>query len=157
MTMNATQETQAPVDGNQETEREQNCPSEAVSSEPSDIAPSLAAMIAAIRSALERNASLDARLGGATACRSILAVLEAKPGQPLAAAPQAATPVSPIAALLSQPGFLSKLAAMSRDELLGLLKQATGGTSPRSQTPATTAPRFHIISIPQVRRPGGGL
>jgi hypothetical protein len=124
--------------------------------EPFDVAPPLAALIAAIRLAVVQGASPEARAAGATACRSILTVLEAKPGQPLWAPPPAATsPTSPIASLLSQPGLLSKLAGMSREQLLDLLKQVTGAMPARPHTPATVAPRFHLIQIPQVRRPGG--
>jgi hypothetical protein len=118
-------------------------------------APPLAALIATIRSAVIQGASPEARVAGATACRSILTVLEARPGEPLAAAPAAASPTSPIASLLSQPGFLSKLAAMSREQLLDLLKQVSGAMPARPHTPTAAAPRFHLIQIPQVRRPGG--
>jgi hypothetical protein len=157
--MSETQETQAPISSlnNDDNESMRDPPFESASSKPSDIAPALAAMIATIRSSLVPHASPEARFAGVTACRSILVVLEAKPGQPLAPAPQSTAPSSPFAALLSQPGFLSKLAAMSRDELLDLLKKVTGTRSPRPQAPAINAPRFHIISIPQTRRPGGGL
>ena len=62
---------------------------------------------------------------------------------------------SPLAALLSQPGLLSKLAAMSRDELIALLKQITGAMPGRPTTPTTAAPRFHLIEIPSMRRPDG--
>ena len=97
---------------------------------------------------------MEARAAGATACRSILTVLEAKAGQPLASEPQRpASPASPIAALLKQPGFLTQLAAMSREQLLDLLKQVTGAMAPKTAAPATAAPRFHLIQIPQVRRP----
>jgi hypothetical protein len=130
---------------------------EPASSEPDDIAPPLVAMIASIRSAVAPSASPEARIAGASACRSILTVLEAKPGQPLTAAPPAPTqPQSPLASLLSQPGLLTQLAAMSREQLLDLLRQVTGAASPRTQSPATGAPRFHLIQIPRLTRPGGG-
>lgn len=129
---------------------------EPVSSEPDDVAPPLAALIASIRSAVAPNASFQARNAGASACRSILTVLEAKPGQPLTSAPRAPTqPQLPLVGLLSQPGLLTKLAAMSREELIDLLRQVTGATSPRAQAPSTAGPRFHLIQIPQIRRPGG--
>jgi hypothetical protein len=131
---------------------------EASISEPDDIAPPLAAMIASIRTAIAQNASLQARSAGASACRSILTVLEAKPGQPLATAspsPLPTQPQSPLASLLSQPGLLNQLAAMSREQLLDLLKQVTGAASPRMQLPASGGPRFHLIQLPQVRRPDG--
>jgi hypothetical protein len=121
---------------------------------PDDVAPPIAALITSIRAAVAAGASAEARAAGATACRSILTVLEAKPGQPLAAEPQRpASPSSPIAALLKQPGLLNQLAAMSREQLLDLLKQVTGAMPARSQTPSNGAPRFHLIQIPQVRRP----
>jgi hypothetical protein len=130
---------------------------ESASSEPDDIAPPLAAMIASIRSALAPSAEPQARTAGASACRSILSVLEAKPGQPLIAAPPPPTQAqSPLASLLSQPGLLTQLAAMSREQLLDLLRQVTGAASPQPRSPTTGAPRFHLIQIPQVRRPGGG-
>jgi hypothetical protein len=82
-------------------------------------------------------------------------VLEAKPGQSLASNAQPASAQSPIAVLLKQPGFLNQLAAMSREQLLDLLKQVTGAVPARTQTSASAAPRFHLIEIPQVRRPDG--
>jgi hypothetical protein len=88
-----------------------------------------------------------------------LAVLEARPGQPLALPPPQSSPTSPtspIAALFAQPGVLSRIAAMSRDELLDLVKQVTGAMPAHPRTPNTAAPRFHLIQIPQTRRPGGG-
>jgi hypothetical protein len=118
-------------------------------SAPDDLAPPLLSLIASIRAGVVRGASAEVRAAGATACRAILSVLEAKPGQPLAATPSPANPpTSPIMALLSQPGLLSKLAAMSREQLLDLLKQVTGGTSTGSQTPASAGPRFHIVEVP---------
>ena len=65
-------------------------------------------------------------------------------------------PQSPLAGLLSQPGLLAQLAAMSHEQLLDLLRKVTGAESPQPQSPATGGPRFHLIQIPQVRRPGGG-
>jgi hypothetical protein len=126
--------------------------------QPENIAPPLASMVASIRAAVTPSASAEARAAGANACRSILTVLEAKPGQPLAATPQrtsSTAQASPLATLLSQPGLLSKLAAMSRDDLFALLKQVTSAMPARPTTPTTAAPRFHLIEIPQARRPSG--
>ena len=126
--------------------------------QPDDIAPPLASLVASIRAAVTPSASAETRTAGANACRSILTVLEAKPGQPLAATPQrtsSTAQASPLATLLSQPGLLSKLAAMSRDELIGVLKQITGAMPARPTTPTTAAPRFHLIEVPSVRRPDG--
>jgi hypothetical protein len=150
----ATQATQD-LEGAQDTHAEPNL-SEPAPTEPADIAPSLAALIAAIRAAVTRTATAEARAGGAIACRSLLTVLDAKPGQPLGAAPQpAGSPSSPIASLFSQPGFLSKLAAMSRDQLLDLVKQITGAQPARTASPTSAGPRFHLIQLPQARRPDG--
>lgn len=151
-----TQETQTTRDAHAPQEPAQVGTAQRETVDPEDVAPSLAALIMSIRAAVARGASSEMRMAGATACRSILAVLEAKPGQPLAAPPHPATaPTSPIAALLSQPGLLAKLAAMSREQLLDLLKQATAAVPPRAPTPATAGPRFHLIEIPQARRSGG--
>ena len=145
---------EAPASPN--TRSAQSIPPEPAPSEAADVAPPLATLIATIGSAVARGASPETRAAGVTACRSILTVLEAKPGEPLAAAAAPATaPTSPIASLLSQPGFLSKLAAMSREQLLDLLKQVTAAIPARPHTPTTAAPRFHLIPIPQMRRPGG--
>jgi hypothetical protein len=133
-------------------------PAEPAPTEPADLAPPLATLIATIRAGVARGAFPEARAAGATACRSILTVLDVKPGQPLAAAPPPPTSsaASPIAGLLSQPGFLAKLAAMSREQLIELVKQVTGAMPATTQSPATAAPRFHLIQLPQVRRPGSG-
>ena len=40
--------------------------------------------------------------------------------------------------------------------MIALLKQVTGAMPARPTTPTTAAPRFHLIEIPQVRRPGDG-
>lgn len=131
-------------------------PGERVATAPGDIASSLATLITAIRGALVANASPEARAAGATACRTIVAVLDAKPGQPLGASPQpAGTATSPIGTMLSQPGFLTKLAAMSREELLGLLKQVTSSLPRKVPSAPSPGPRFHLIQIPQLRRPDG--
>ena len=130
-------------------------PPAAPTSQPDEIAPPLASLIASIRTAVTTGATGEARAAGATACRSILTVLEAKPGQPLAAAPQRTSPTaqaSPLATLLSQPGLLPKLAAMSRDELIALLKQITGAVPARPTTPTSAAPRFHLIEVPSPTR-----
>jgi hypothetical protein len=138
-----------------ETQEPRAADTEPAAAVPDEIAPPLAALIASIRTAVAKGASPDARAAGATACRSILTVLDARPGQPMTAAPQPASPASPIAALLKQPGFLNQLAAMSREQLLDLLKQFTGGAPARTQAATSGAPRFHLIQLPPTRRPDG--
>jgi len=151
--MSDTPESQSPPEAH-ESSPDAGTPSEP-STDPDVITQPVASLIGSIRAAVARGASADARAAGATACRSILTVLEARPGQPLAASPPPpVAPTSPIAALFSQPGFLSRLAAMSRDELLNLVQQVTGAMPARPQTPTTAAPRFHLIQIPTRRSNG---
>jgi hypothetical protein len=42
---------------------------------------------------------------------------------------------------------------MSREELFTLLRQVSGAMPAPAPTPTTAAPRFHLIEIPQVRKP----
>jgi hypothetical protein len=118
-------------------------------SSPSDNPHPLDDLIASIRAAVAPNASADVRAIGATACRSILTALEAQAGQPLAAAPFA--PASTLA------GMLSAFASMPREQLLDLvIAKLRAALPPGTPTAVTGAPRFHLIQIPQVQRPGGG-
>lgn len=57
-------------------------------------------VIDAIRAAVAPDASFEAKAAGITACRAILAALDATPGQPIGAAPVPATPVSAIVGAL---------------------------------------------------------
>jgi hypothetical protein len=106
-------------------------------------------LIAAIRTAVAPGASAEARAVGTTACRAILTALEAKAGQPLAAAPPAATlATSPLAAMLSQ------LAAMPREQMLEFITSFLRTKLPAgTQTQVTAGPRFHLIQLPQVPAP----
>jgi hypothetical protein len=60
-------------------------------------------LIDAIRTATADDASADARAAGAQACRTILAALETKTGEPLGipAPPTPATPATPMQAVLT--------------------------------------------------------
>lgn len=147
----ATTETSAVAD----TAEPRTAAAEPAPAAPDDIAPPLGALITAIRNAVAKGASPEARAAGAMACRSIATVLEAQPGQPMTVPQQPASPASSIAALLKQPGFLNQLAAMSREQLLDLLRQFTGATPARPQSPTSGAPRFHLIQLPPPRRPDG--
>ena len=132
-------------------------PSDTGPVDPSDVSLSTTGLLTAIRAAIAPGASTEARASGVTACRAILSVLEAKPGQALVAtALPAASPASSLLAMIKQPGFLNQLAAMSREQLLDLVRQATGALPAKPSSPTTAGPRFHLIQIPQVRRPGGG-
>jgi hypothetical protein len=138
----------------------------------------LDSVIASIRTAVATDASPEARAIGVTACRSIMAALEGKAGEPLGAprptaTPPPASPTSPIAMLLSQfasmprdkmfealkqlatspssplGGILAQLAEMPRDQLVQLINQKLRGIAPAG-TPVSppSGPRFHLISIP---------
>ena len=54
-------------------------------------------LIESIRAALTPDATAEAKLAGANACRTILAALDATPGQPIAAAPVPRAEALPIA------------------------------------------------------------
>lgn len=62
---------------------------------------SIESLIAAIRAGMEQTASADARAAGASACRTLLAVLEAKPGQPLATPNAASVPASSVQTIVT--------------------------------------------------------
>jgi hypothetical protein len=109
-------------------------------------------LITSIRTAVAPGASAEARAVGATACRSILAALESKAGQPLTATPPATTSAtSPLATMLTQ------LAAMPREQMLEFITNFLRAKLPQgTQTQAMAGPRFHLIQLPQMRQPGGG-
>jgi hypothetical protein len=135
-------------DGNQATT---SPPAAAAPSAPKPVAtpPPLDDLVASIRASVAPGVSAEARAIGATACRAILTALETQPGQPLAAAPPSApAPASSLA------GMLSQLAAMPREQLLGFLRDKFPAAPPSSRpTRPTAGPRFHLIQLPQLRRP----
>lgn len=55
-------------------------------------------MLEAIRRAVEADADAESKQLGVQACRALLAVLDAKPGEPLAETPQPTTPLAAAAA-----------------------------------------------------------
>ena len=133
----------------QQTSDGQAAPDAQAPSSPPDLADKIRLLddlIAAIRTAVAPGASAEARAVGATACGAILTALEAKAGQPLAAAPLAATlATSPLAAILTQ------LAAMPREQMLEFITSfLRSKLPPGTQPPVTAGPRFHLIQIPQV-------
>lgn len=58
-------------------------------------------LIDQIRAAIADDATPEARANGATACRTILAALDAKGGEPLATPPTPITPLQAVVAALS--------------------------------------------------------
>ena len=92
-------------------------------------------LIEAIRLAVADGASDDARAAGVSACRTILAALDARAGEPLAA-PGA----PPIAAAVAA------FRGMSPDQLLDLAIARLKAALPSSETPPQ-GPQFHLIPI----------
>ncbi len=130
---------------------------------------SMEEVIASIRVAIAPHATVEARAAGASACRTILTVLAAQPGEPLAGqGPPRSAPrgqlvdvVKELVTSQSSPidGMLAQLAAMPREQILAWLNErlralAPAGAPTAPTAPRTAAPRFHLIPVPQVRRPG---
>jgi hypothetical protein len=99
-------------------------------------------LLEAIRAGVTDGASADARAAGATACRTLLAVLDASVGKPLAIAAPAA-PTSPVAALVGA------MRGMPAEQLLDLLIAKL-----RSIVPADApAVQTYKLAIPVSRVP----
>lgn len=101
-------------------------------------------LIDSIRVAVAQGASDEAKAAGATACRTILIALEAKPGEPMAApAPISAHPQVPeIAAIVAG------LKGVPIDQLLDLAI-----TKLRTMVPAEPAAPVQKLAIPLVPVP----
>lgn len=103
-------------------------------------------LIEAIRSAVADDASSEARASGAQACRTILAALEARPGEILA--PVSTAPATPLHALIGA------LRTMPPEQLLDLaIARLTAALPQGTPPPATALVRFPIVPIGKV---GGG-
>jgi hypothetical protein len=94
-----------------------------------------------IRAAIEPNATAEARVAGAAACRMMLAALEGTPGEPMAAAVPA-TP-SPIASIVGA------LRGVPPEQLLDLAIAKLRAALPADTTVPRVEPlKFHIIPMP---------
>ncbi len=94
-----------------------------------------------IRAALAADATPEARIAGAVACRAILGALEASPGQPMATARPIDT--SQIATIVGA------LRGVSPDQLLDLAIAKLRSALPSdAAVPAVTPLKFHILPIP---------
>jgi hypothetical protein len=102
--------------------------------------------IDAIRAATADNATPEARVAGAQACRNILAALEAKLGQPLAAA---SSPSSSMQALLAALGNTPP------DQLLDLAIAKLRTLMPAAQSEPQTVQSVRIPLVP-ISIKGGG-
>ena len=104
-------------------------------------------LIESIRTALTSDATPDARIAGASACRTILAALEGTAGEPMATA-VSANP-SPIASIIGA------LRGVPPDQLLDLAITKLRAALPASaEVPAVAPIKFHILPVGGIgRRP----
>src|SRR5262245_20336165 len=99
-------------------------------------------LIDAIRAAISDGAPPEARTAGASACRTILAALEAKAGQPIAAptpvsqSPATAPPIAAIGAALR---------GLPADQLLDLAIAKLRAMVPADQQPAVRGIQIPIV------------
>ena len=99
-------------------------------------------LLDSIRAAVAADASDDARVAGASACRTILSALEATPGQQLGAAP---SPESPIATAVST------LRGVPPDQLLDLAIAKLRAALPAEQQQTPVQPvKFQVVTLPRV-------
>ena len=95
-------------------------------------------LIDTIRAAVATDASDEARVAGAQACRTILSALETKQGEPLAL-----TAPSPLTAIASV------LRGMTPDQMLDLAIARLKAAVPAGADAAPASPlKFHIIQLP---------
>ncbi len=113
-------------------------------------------LIEAIRNAVATDAGDDVRKAGANACRTILIALEAKPGEPLAAAvelasPSASAPPPPLAAMVGA------LRGMPPDQLIDLAIARLRAALPADEAlPQVSPVRFQLVPVlatAQARKP----
>jgi hypothetical protein len=103
-------------------------------------------MIEPIERALAAEASPDTKQAGATACRAILAALEAEPGKPIAMPGVPARPASPLAGLSTDQVFDLMIAK------LRTMVDANGKSAPTALPNNAGAPlRIPMIILPPVK------
>lgn len=95
-----------------------------------------------IRVAVSADATNEAKALGASACRTILAALEAKPGEPLVTTTQATHPI--IAAV-------SMLRGLPVDQLLDVAITRLRAALPGNETaPSVQALNVPLVAVPQL-------
>jgi hypothetical protein len=100
-------------------------------------------LIESIQAAVQADASPEIRATGVMACKTILAALEAQPGQPIATA--APFDTSKIASVVGA------LRGVSPDQLLDLAIAKLRSVLPAgSEVPKVEPLKFHLIQIPRV-------
>ncbi|MCX5748322.1 MAG: hypothetical protein NT062_38205 [Proteobacteria bacterium] len=102
-------------------------------------------LLETIRIAVTSDATEDARSAGASACRTILATLESKPGEPLEVG------------LASQPNVLATmvtaLRGMPPDQLIDLAIARLRAALPAGEPVANVQPlKFNLIPVPPLTR-----
>ncbi|HEU0029886.1 MAG TPA: hypothetical protein VFQ53_04580 [Kofleriaceae bacterium] len=105
-------------------------------------------LIESIRLAIAPDATDEARAEGATACRSILSALEAKPGEPLA------TPAVPAMATVPSPEAVASIVGALRsvppEQLLDLaIARLRAALPPGQAAPAVQPVKFQLVPIPR--------
>ena len=101
-------------------------------------------LIESIRRAIAEGASDEARSDGATACRALLAVLDAsfaEPIAPIAHVPQ--TPSTPIAAIASA------IRRMPAEQLADLLIAKLRSLVPADQQPTARSIHIPLVGVPR--------
>ncbi len=101
-------------------------------------------LIESIRTAVSEGASAEARAAGADACRTLLAALDTRPGQPLA-------PQAPIAPAVSQQVAMlaSALRGMPMDQLADLLIAKLRTLVPAGQQPTVRSIHIPLVGMPR--------
>lgn len=104
------------------------------------------ALVDAIRAAMATDASAEVRQAGVMACRALLAVLEARPGEPIVAA-NPTTALPPIAQVV---GALRDVPA---DQLLDMVIGRLRAALPTESASPTVQPvTFQLVRLPTIRR-----
>jgi hypothetical protein len=100
-------------------------------------------LLESIRTAVATDASDEARTAGAAACRTLVSVLEAKAGEPLALPVPSAQPTTTVAAVVTA------LRGMPPDQLLDLLIAKLRTIVPPERQPASE----YRLAFPFLRKP----
>jgi hypothetical protein len=102
-------------------------------------------LLASIQSGVLADASPEARASAVSACRTIISVLEATPGQPIvASAPINSTQIA---------SMVGALRGVPPDQLLDLAIAKLRSVLPEgADVPKVTPLKFHIIPIPPGRQ-----
>ena len=105
-------------------------------------------VLVSVGAALAPDATSEARAAGATACRAVLAALEATPGQRLAAVVQG--PPINASAIASA---VAALRGVPPDQLLDLaISRLRAALPAEAHVPSVAPLKFHIIPISAPRR-----